>query len=163
MISFAKECCWPPSMPSSLCSEKNWQGHYALACKHMHSPSVCLAYCPVPAHPSQRQLSFCSITWKTLWTQLLAQPQRSEASRMTPRYALFPQNLWGNRDTKEYWKTRWNLDLSVWMAPHNHTQTWQVPSQLLLLRGSTDRCVSKPQASLPHFNTNSVSGPGHVN
>jgi len=150
-------------MPSSLCSEKNWQGHYALACKHMHSPSVCLAYCPVPAHPSQRQLSFRSITWKTLWMQLLAQPQRSEASRMTPRYALFPQNLWGNRDTKEYWKTRWNLDLSVWMAPHNHTQTWQVPSQLLLLRGSTDRCMSKPQASLPHFNTNSVSGPGHVN
>lgn len=86
-------------MPSSLCSEKNWQGHCALACKHTHSPSVCFAYCPVPAHPSQRQLSFCSITWKTLWTQLLAQPQHSEASRMTPRYALFPQNLWGNRDT----------------------------------------------------------------
>lgn len=100
--------------------------------------------------------------------QLLAQSQPwcPAAPGTTHGHAPCPQSFSNHLAHQEHkGKPKDTLKLgyvSLDGLTHN-PQTWQVPSQLLLLRGSTDHCVSKPLGSLPHFNTNSLFGPGHVN
>lgn len=97
--------------------------------------------------------------YSSSWPRFTRSPRSSQGDTQT---CPFPSGLLRQPSAAET-KTHWNLDLAVWMASHNNPQTRQVPSQLLLLRGSTDRCVSKPLGSLPHFNTNSLFGLGFVN
>lgn len=156
---------WPSPFP---CALKKADKAAALCWTNTHTLKHTLSAlltAPCLAIPAREAMSFWSIIWKTSGLQLLGSPVVPTSSQEdTQTWSFLSEILWepSEAGTKENRKSHWKLDLAVWMAWHKTPQTLQVPLQLLLFRGSTDHCVSKPLGSLPPLQHHFLFGLGHV-